>query len=168
MISPAPPTTLQHRERSVPAKRNTTSPTPEAQLEAFLDRLEPAQQKLMRSLRTAMRKRFPTANELAYDYGHSVLISYSPTERGMEGVVSIATRDDGVRLYFNQGPKLPDPKRLLKGTGKQARYIEIASVGQLKEPDVEALLAAAVRLSPTPFPAKGKGILAIRGAAAKG
>ncbi len=168
MIRPAPPTTLQHRERTVPAKRNTTSPTPEAQLEGFLGRLEPAQQKLMRSLRTAMRKRFPTANELAYDYGHSVLISYSPTERGMEGIVSIATRDDGVRLYFNQGPKLPDPTRLLKGTGKQARYIEIASVSRLNEPEVEALIAAAVKLSPIPFPSKGKGTLAIRGAAAKG
>ncbi len=77
----------------------------------------------MRSVRATMRKRIPTANELAYDYASQVVIAYGPTDRGIDAIVSIARRPDGVRLYFNQGPRLPDPKVLLVGSGTQTRFI---------------------------------------------
>src|SRR6185369_9480182 len=111
--------------------------TPEAQLRAYIDKLDPKNQKLFRSVRAAVRKRFPTANELAYDYSNSVVIGYSPTERGIDGIVSIAARADGVRLYFNPGPQLPDPKRLLQGSAKQVRFIPVEAASRLAHPDVE-------------------------------
>ena len=135
--------------------------TPEEQLRSFIDRFDPKYQKLIRSIRAAVRKRFPTANELAYDYSNSVVISYSPTERGLEGIVSIAARDDGVRLYV-QGVGLPDPKGLLQGAAKQVRYVEIEAVSRLAHPDVEALIAAAIDQSKTPLPSEGGGKLIIR------
>jgi hypothetical protein len=141
--------------------------TPEAQLRSFIDRLDPKDQKLVRSLRAAVRKRVPTANELAYDYSHSVVLGYSPTDRGIDGILSIAARDDGVRLYFNQGPQLPDPKKLLQGSGKQTRFIPVEAAGELAHPDVEALIAAAIERATVPLPSEGKGKLFIRGAAAK-
>lgn len=142
-------------------------PTPEAQLRSFIDRLDPEDQALFRSVRAAVRKRFPTANELAYDYSHSVVLGYSPTEHGIDGIVSIATRADGLRLYFNQGPQLPDPQRLLLGKGKQARYVRVDAASQLAHPDVEALIVAAIDRAAVPLPSSGKGRLFIRGAAAK-
>jgi hypothetical protein len=62
-----------------------------------------------------MRKRFPTAHELAYDYSSHVVISYSATDRAIDSIVAIAGRADGVRLYLMHGPQLPDPKGLLLG-----------------------------------------------------
>ncbi|MCE9525717.1 MAG: DUF1801 domain-containing protein [Planctomycetales bacterium] len=140
---------------------------PEAQLQSFLDRIDPQDQKLFRSVRAAVRKRFPAANELAYDYGHSVVISYSPTDHGIDGIVAISARATGVALYFNQGPKLPDPNKLLQGSGKQARFVKVNAARQLADPDVEAMIAAAIDQAKVPLPSHGKGKLMIRGAAAK-
>jgi hypothetical protein len=137
-------------------------PTPEAQLRSFIDRLNPENQKLFRSVRSAVRKRFPTANELAYDYSSFVVIAYSPTEQGIEGMLSIAGRADGVDLYFTKGPQLPDPKKLLRGSAKQVRFIRLETARQLAHPDIKPLIDAAVRLASVPFPSKGKGKLIIK------
>ena len=118
--------------------------------------------KLFRSVRAALRKRFPTANELEYDYGHSFVISYSPTENGIDGIVALSARADGVFLYFNQGPKLDDPKKLLQGKAKQTRFIPIESVRRLSDPDIEAFIAATIKNAKIPFPAKGKGGLIVK------
>ena len=137
-------------------------PTPEAQLRSFNDRFDPKHRKFIRSVRAAIRKRFPTANELAYDYSSFFVIAYSPTEQGIDGIVSIAARSDRVDLYFSHGPQLPDPKKLLKGSGKQVRFIRLESVRQLSHPDVEAFIAAAIDDASVPFPSKGKGSLIIK------
>jgi hypothetical protein len=148
-------------------KSPSKSPTPEAQLRSFIDRFDPKLQKLMRSVRTAVRKRFPTANELAYDYNHSVVIAYSPAQNGIESIVTIALRADGVFLYFLNGPQLPDPKKLLLGSAKMTRFIRLESPRQLSDPDVEALIRAAVDHSKIAMPSKGTGSLIIKSAAAK-
>jgi hypothetical protein len=56
--------------------------TPEAQLRSFNDRFNPKHRKFIRSVRAAVRKRFPTANELAYATPAS---SSSPIRRRTEG-----------------------------------------------------------------------------------
>lgn len=114
-----------------------------------------------------MRKRLPTANELVYDYGNSLVIGYSPTERGAESIVAATARADGVSLYFNQGKNLPDPKKLLMGSGKQTRFIRVAAASELTHPDVEALIAAAIDQASVPLASKGRGTLVIKSAAAK-
>ena len=148
-------------------KPGSTKLTPEAQLRSFIGRIDPKDQKLFRSVRAALRKRFPTANELAYDYGHAIVISYSPTDGGIDGIVAISARDTGVALYFNQGPKLPDPKKLLQGSGKQTRFIQVETASQLAHPDVEALIAATIDQARIPLPSKGKGSLIIKTDGAK-
>ncbi|HTE41487.1 MAG TPA: hypothetical protein VK629_11695 [Steroidobacteraceae bacterium] len=120
----------------------------------------------MRSVRAAVRKRFPTAHELAYDYSSRVVISYSPTDRGIDAIVAIDGRADGVRLYLMHGPQLPDPRKLLLGSGRQARYIQVEAVSRLVHPAVKALIAAAVAQS-TALPLTGKGSLIIKSSAAK-
>ena len=54
----------------------------EQQIKGFIAKYEPKYQRLIRSVRKALRKRFPTANELIYDYNNAFVIGYSPTERG--------------------------------------------------------------------------------------
>lgn len=144
------------------AKSDTKKAAPEAQLKSFIDRLDPKNQKLFRSVRAAMRKRYPAANELAYDYSSFVVIGYSPNENGIDSPLTIAGRDEGVQLYFNKGPQLPDPKKLLLGSGKLTRFVWLDSVKKLSDPDVEAFTAAALGLSSAPMPTKGKGSLIIK------
>ncbi|MCI0361358.1 MAG: hypothetical protein L0211_22985 [Planctomycetaceae bacterium] len=136
--------------------------TPEAQLRSFIDKFDPKYQKLIRSVRAAIRKRFPTANELAYDYSNSIVIAYSPTDHGIDGIVAISARATGVALHFNQGPQLPDPKKRLLGSGKQTRFVRVDAAGQLAHPDVEAMIAAAIDQARVPLPSKGKGSLIIK------
>ena len=140
--------------------------TPEAQLESFLERFEPKTRKLFSSVRTALGKRFPTANELAYDYADSVVISFTPTDHGKDGIVTIAVRADGVRLYLAGGPKLPDPKKLLQGSAGLVRYVPLDDASRLAHPDVKALIAASLDQAKVPYPSKGKGALSIRPTAA--
>jgi hypothetical protein len=140
--------------------------TPESHLRSLIEKFDPKDQALIRALRSAVRKRLPTANELVYDYGHSLVIGYSPTETGGQSVVSTAARTDGVRLYFMHGPQLPDPKKLLMGTGKQARYIPVKAAKELAHPDVEALISATIERASVPLPSEGGGRLVIKATAA--
>ena len=148
--------------RSVDAKV-----TPEAQLKLLIGKFDAQKQRLIRAVRSALRKRFPTANELVYDYGFSLVIAYSPTEQGIEGIVSISARADDVSLYFTNGPKLPDPKKLLMGSAKVVRFIPVGSASRLKHPDVEALIAGAIKLSRVRLPSTGGGKLVIKTFGAK-
>ena len=148
-------------------KPDSKKRTPEAQLRAYIDKLDPKNQKLFRSVRSVVRKRFPTANELAYDYSHALVIGYSPADRGIDSIVAIRADANGVSLYFSQGPQLPDPKRLLRGSGKQTRYIPVEAASQLAHPDVEALIAAAIDRARVPLPSKGKSSLIIMSDGAK-
>ena len=142
-------------------------PSPEAQLRSFNDRFDPKHQKFVRSVRAALRKRFPTANELAYDYSSFFVIGYSPTDRGIDSIVAIAGRATGVSLYFSQGPQLPDPKRILLGSGKQTRFVQVEAASRLAHPDLEALIAATIDQARIPLPSKGKGSLIIKSDGAK-
>jgi hypothetical protein len=143
-------------------KNDDGRPAPEAQLQSFNDRFDPKHQKVIRSIRAALRKRFPTANELAYDYSGFFVIAYSPTDRGIDAIVSIAARADRVDLYFSHGPQLPDPKKLLQGSGKQTRFVRVESARQLSHSDVEGFIAGAIDHASVPMPSKGKGTLIIK------
>jgi hypothetical protein len=139
----------------------------EARLAGFIAKFDTADQKLIRAVRRAMRKRFPSAHELAYDNYNFFVIGYSPTERPSDAVLSIAAGSSGVGLCFIHGAKLPDPKKVLMGSGKQTRFIRVGSVDVLARPEVDALLAAAVARSRMPFPPSGRGKLIIRSVSAK-
>ena len=141
--------------------------TPEDQLRSLIEKFDAKDQKLIRSVRSAVRKRLPSANELVYDYNTFFVISYSSTERPAEAIVASAARPDGVRLYLMKGPQLPDPKKLLLGSGKQTRFIRLEAARQLAHPDIEALIAAAIDQARAPLPSKGRGRLVIRTFGAK-
>jgi len=53
----------------------------ERQLKSFVAKFEPKHQSLIRAVRKALRKRFPTAYELAYDNYNFFVIGYGSTER---------------------------------------------------------------------------------------
>jgi hypothetical protein len=137
------------------------------QLEGFIDKFDSKNAALIRSVRKALRKRLPTANELVYDNYNFFVIGYSSTERPSDCIVSIAAAANGVGLSFYYGATLPDPHKLLLGSGSQNRFIRLESAATLARPEVEELIAAALAQGETPLPASGKGKLIIRSISGK-
>jgi hypothetical protein len=80
---------------------------------------------------------------------------------------SLAANAKGVGLSFYYGSTLPDPHKILLGSGSQNRFIRLPEVATLSKPEVMALLQAAVAQAQSPLQSTGGGKLIIRSASAK-
>jgi hypothetical protein len=139
----------------------------ETQLRELVARSAPAQQRLIGATRRWLRKRLPTAHEVVYDYSDFLVTSFSPNEHGYEGVFAIRASAEGVRLYFNRGKGLPDPEKLLRGSGTQTRWIPVEGTATLVHPAVTDLVDAALARNRVPFARTGRGAVIIRPASGK-
>jgi len=144
-----------------------SSSSAEKQLKGFIGKFSPRHQTLIRSVRGALRRRFPSAHELVYDNYNFFVIGYCPTERPSECIISVAADANGLGICFIHGAKLPDPMKILSGAGKQTRFLRLESAAVLARPEVEALIRAAVAQAKVPFPASGAGQLIIRSVSTK-
>ena len=141
--------------------------TPAQQLTAFIAKFDPSVAKLVRSARSILRKRFPTAIELVYDNYNALAIGYSTSERVSDVLFSLAVYPRWIDLYFMKGRSLPDADGLLRGSGKQGAFVRLDDLSLLDHAAVKMLLEAAVRNSNSPLPAKGKGYTVIKSISAK-
>jgi hypothetical protein len=139
----------------------------EAQLRTVIARFAPAHLRLIGAMRRRLRTRLPTAHELVYEYRDWFVISYSPNERGYEGVLGIRASADGVKLFFNYAKELPDPAKLLQGAGKQCRSMNLEGASTLARPEVARLIDEAIARNPVPFESAGRGSVVIRSSSAK-
>jgi hypothetical protein len=147
--------------------KSTQAEEPEKQLATFIAKFDPPMVRLIRSVRGALRKRLPSANELVYDNYNFFVIGYCSTERASDCIVSLAANNKGIVLSFYYGSTLPDPSGILQGSGSQNRFIRIARAEDLAKKENEALIAAAVLQAKTPLPAKGDGHLIIKSISAR-
>ena len=156
--------TSQQSTQSAAARRSA-----EAQLRTLIAKFAPAHLRLIGAMRRWLRKRLPTAHEVVYEYHNlgAVVISYSPNDHGYEGVLGIRADANGVKLYFNQGKELPDPEKLLQGSGSQTRSINVEGASTLVRPAVALLIDEAIARNPVPFEDAGRGPVVIRSASAK-
>jgi hypothetical protein len=141
--------------------------TVEQQLKGFIAKFDPAMGRQIRECRSAMRKRFPTANELVYDNYNFFVIGYCTTERPSDCVVSLAANSKGIGLSFYRGATLPDPHRILQGSGNQNRFVRLEGAAALNGAEVRELIDAATAQADPPFAEAGKGRLIIRSIAEK-
>lgn len=139
----------------------------EAELRTLIAKFAPTHVRLITSTRRWLRKRLPAAHEIVYEYRDSFVISFSPDDRGYEGVFAIRGSETGVQLYFNRGKELPDPEKLLKGSGKQTRLMNVARVAMLNRPEVETLIDEALARNQVPYASAGDGSVVIRSTSAK-
>jgi len=128
---------------------NTTSPR--AQLSGFLAKYSPEVGRVARAALRKLNARIPGAVQLVYDNYNALAIGFSPTERTSHAVLSIALYPRWVSLFFLQGFGLPDPARRLKGSGKRVRHVVLTSADDLDQPEIRALVAAALSRSAEPF-----------------
>jgi len=148
--------------RKSPAPRRASSAGSAAQLRGFIAKFSPQHQTLIRSARRALRQLLPTANELVYDNYNFFVIGYCATERSSDCIVSVVAAANGVGLSFYYGAKLPDPHKLLSGSGNQNRFVRLPSIKVLADPRVRELISAAISQAKTPLAAHGKGKLIVR------
>lgn len=142
-------------------------PTPEKQLASFIAKFTPDMAKRIRAARAKMRKRIPQAIEMVYDNYNFFVIGYGPNEKAGDAIFSLAAQAKGLSLCFLQGAKLPDPKRLLRGSGNLVRNIRLETADTLDLPDVDALITTALKRAKTPLPADSKHQLIIKSVSAK-
>ena len=141
--------------------------TAEDELRRLIAKFAPANQRLIAATRRRLRQRLPTAHEVVYEYKDFFVISYSPNEHGYEGVLGLRASADGIRLFFNFAKGLPDPEKLLQGSGTQVRWIQLESASTLGRPAVARLVDEAINRNRVPFASTGRGPVVIRSTSAR-
>jgi hypothetical protein len=139
----------------------------EEQLAAFIAKYTPEIGALARAALAKMRARLPGAIELVYDNYNALAIGFSPTERTSDVIFSIALYPRWVSLFFFRGADLPDPQKLLKGSGKQVRHIVLESAADLDKPAVKALMNRALERSAKPLDSANPGQIIIKSISAR-
>jgi hypothetical protein len=148
------------------ASKTSRTPSPSAQLSGLLSRF-PAKSTLAKKCLAKLRTIFPGTLQLVYDYPTSVVVSFGLTERGAEAIAALAIYPAEVRLYFNDGKLLPDPKGLLKGSATRVRYVNIDAVSDMDQPDIKNFIKAAIKQSGARLPRRGDSHIVIKSEAKK-
>ncbi len=128
--------------------------SPEDQFAAFMRRYTPEICSLATAAVAKMRKRLPGAIELVYDNYNALVIGFSTTERASDAIFSIALYPRWVTLFFLKGAGLPDPQRLLKGSGNTVRHIVLEDASMLDLPEVKILMREALARAGNPLDRK--------------
>jgi len=76
-----------------------------------------------------------SANMIAYGYG----TGYKDT------ICTITPSKKGIKLGFYKGSEIHDPEKLLTGSGKVHKYVEIKSEEDIKNPALKKLLNEALK-----------------------
>jgi hypothetical protein len=140
----------------------------EAELTRFIDKFAPDMQDAIRACRAKVQSLFPDAVQMVYDNYNFLVLGFGPTTRPSDAVLSLAAHRRGINLCFLQhGPELPDPERLLRGSGTVVRTVALQAPDDLDRPAVRALIDAASRLAAVPLAASGGAQLIIKSVSAK-
>jgi len=134
----------------------------ESNIEKAVGKLSPKMGREITAAREKMRAMIPRGYEMVYDNYNALVFAYCSNERPSGAQVSIAAMPRWVTLFFSQGAKLEDPKKLLLGSSKQTRFVWIESPRTLMIPEVQAFLEATIEQSKIPFSPSGSGKLVIK------
>ena len=160
------------RPRAAAGRRAAGSVRPDAsprvQLEAFISKYTPAVAAEGRAALKTLRRLVPGAVELVYDNYNWLVVGFCPSERASDAVFSLVFAPRWLSLCFLQdGPDLPDPQGLLRGSGKIVRNVRLESAKDLDSPPVRALITEALARAGVPIDGGGRGRLVIRSISAK-
>lgn len=97
------------------------------------------------ALRALVIAVLPDADETLDESGRVVGYAVGAGYTGL--VCTIIPSKTGVKLGIVRGAELPDPKGLLKGSGKRHRYVQVETVGGLDQAGLNDLLRAARTLA---------------------
>ena len=147
--------------------KSPTRTDPKKQLESFLEKYDPKIAEIARKCLVKMRKRLHGAIELVYDNYNALAVGFGPSERASEAIFSIVPFPRYVTLFFLQGAGLPDPHKRFEGKGKVARHVKLESADTLDDPEIVALMNAALHVAKVALDPTQKTKLVIKSISAK-
>jgi hypothetical protein len=117
---------------------------PDRRLLGYLAPYDPHVSSLALALREMVLEEAPEAIE-SIAKGYAVAVGFSFTGKPMkDGFCHVVAYSTHVNLGFNRGAQLPDPARILKGSGKSIRHITIHGHEELENPLIRRYLQAAI------------------------
>jgi hypothetical protein len=146
--------------RNKPQPVNASELSPGAQFSAFLSRFPDGIVKMVEQCLPKLRRAIPHSFEIVYNYSHSVVMSFSASERGYEAIVAMSVLPECVRLYVDKS--LPDPNGLLEGSGTRVRSVTLKTASDLDRADIKALIKAAIKHSGVTSPGTGPVTMVIK------
>jgi hypothetical protein len=111
-------------------------------IEVYLENFTPEVQAMARSARQLILSVMPNPVEQIDEPAKMLAYGTDATYGGLIYVIMLLK--DSVNLGFAKGAHLPDPKGLLRGTGKNARHIKFKTLDAIDNPDVCTLVEAAL------------------------
>ena len=100
---------------------------PGQKLLSYLAPYDPHISRLTLALREIVLEEAPEALESIVK-GYAVAIGFSFTGKPMkDGFCHVVTYSTHVNLGFNRGAAMPDPNKVLQGTGKSIRHVRIST-----------------------------------------
>jgi hypothetical protein len=139
----------------------------QTQLDSFIDKFTPKVAALTRELLDKMKARVPGAVIIVYDNYNALAIGFGPTEKAGQAVLSLAVMPRWVTLCFLDGAGLPDPHRLLNGSGSRVRHVRLHTVDAIDDVQVQDLIDAALERCEPPINPAGEQRLIIKSISAK-
>ena len=125
--------------------------SPEDELAGFIAKYAPEIGALAREALEKMRARLPGAVELVYDNYNALAIGFGPTERASDAIFSVTLFPRWVSLFFFHAANLPNPHKVLKGSGRVARHVVLKDAKDLDKPTVRALMKHALEHAAKPL-----------------
>ncbi len=109
----------------------------------YLDLKTASQRELFKDVREYVLSFYLDANELLY-HTHALTSVFSISERLSDAYIMLPMYKEHMNLGFNKGTLLPDPSKLLTGTGKLIRHIPISDPADYRNPEVAKLIKASI------------------------
>ncbi len=119
---------------------------PSAKIGTFddlLDATDEALRPILHALRQTIRDIHPETCEVVRLGDGAANYGVGPRKM-LDGYAYLMPQRAWVNLGFYQGVALPDPERLLDGTGAKMRHVKIRSLDDARRPALCALVAAAL------------------------
>ena len=107
-------------------------------VEDYVQKQPEEKQPLLNSLRSLIKEAAPELTE-SLKWGY-------PSYSGKTNVCYLAAQKNHLNLGFYNGSQLPDPEKLLEGTGAQMRHIKIRKGADIKQNPFREMIKAAATL----------------------
>jgi Domain of unknown function (DU1801) len=116
--------------------------SPSTDVDDVLANFTPEVRNLALDARTFVLETIPNITEMVDVKARIIGYGYSP--RYADQVCMLLPTKVGVNLGIAYATQLPDPKKLLEGTGNLDRHVKLESKSDLETPGLKALLKAAL------------------------
>jgi hypothetical protein len=116
---------------------------PSSETAALLRAYDPVVEDLGLATRALILEIFPNLTTEVVD-NKARVIGYGYGPKYVDTVCVIMPTQVGITLGIGYGTELPDPTKLLEGTGKVHRHVKLKSKPDLENPALKAVLKAAL------------------------